>query len=224
MRNGFLQRREVLVPLFVMDGTRASIIELLRHGDGLTVEALTASLGLAAATVRRHLDVLQRDGHVEREAVRRATGRPHYVFQLTPAGRDLAPGHYVGVTELLLSELLSLSAADTQGKDGAAVALLAFERMSAALLQSCESRVTASNLTDRLQQTVEALSAGGLMLETEPRREGFMITVRDCPCRCAGSAQEAVCERSEAMLARLLGQELQRDPQAAENCSYFVRI
>jgi predicted ArsR family transcriptional regulator len=210
--------------LFVMDGTRASIIELLRQAEGLTVEALTESLGLAAATVRRHLDVLQRDGHVEREVVRRSTGRPHYVFNLTQAGRDLAPGHYVGVTELLLSELLSLSSADTRGKDGAAVALLAFERMSASLLQACEGRVTASSLPERLQQTVEALSAGGLMLDTAPRQDGFVITVRDCPCRCAGSAQEAVCERSEAMLGQLLGQNLQRDPRAAEICSYFVRI
>ncbi len=121
-----------------MDGTRASIIELLRQGDGLTVEALTESLGLAAATVRRHLDVLQRDGYVERQAVRRSTGRPHYAFTLTQAGRDLAPGHYVGVTELLLSELLALTEEDTRGKDGAAVALLAFERMNDALLRVCE--------------------------------------------------------------------------------------
>ena len=69
----------------MMDGTRAGMVELLQHCNGLTVEALTESLGLAAATVRRHLDVLQRDGHVEREAVRRSTGRPHYVFKLTQA-------------------------------------------------------------------------------------------------------------------------------------------
>jgi predicted ArsR family transcriptional regulator len=208
-----------------MDGTRARIVELLRGADGTTVEALTEALGLAAATVRRHLDVLQRDGYVEREPVRRPTGRPHYAFNLTRAGRDLVPGHYVGVTELLLAELLSLTAADTRGKDGAAVTLLAFERMSAALLQACERRVTAPALPDRLQQTVEALSAGGLMLETAPRPGGVMITVRDCPCRCAGAAQETVCRRSEAMLETLLGTELQRrDALQADVCSYFVRI
>jgi predicted ArsR family transcriptional regulator len=205
-----------------MDGTRGGIIELLRHGDRLTVEALTEVLGLAAATVRRHLDVLQRDGHVEREVVRRATGRPHYVFRLTQAGRDLAPGHYVGVTELLLSELLALSAADTRGKDGAAVALLAFDRMTAALLRACEARVTAADLPDRLRQTVEALSVGGLMLDTEPRDGGYVVTVRDCPCRCAGLAQDAVCYRAEAMLEELLQAPLQRD-DAVEACSYFVR-
>jgi predicted ArsR family transcriptional regulator len=211
-----------LVTWLAMDGTRSGIVELLRHGDGLTVEALTESLGLAAATVRRHLDVLQRDGHVEREAVRRATGRPHYVFKLTQAGRDLAPGHYVGVTELLLSELLALSPEDTRGQDGAGVALLAFERMSTALLQACASSVTASSLPDRLEQTVAALAAGGLMLDTEPQSDGFSITVRDCPCRCAGTAQQAVCGRSEAMLAELLGAPLRRD-EAVEVCSYFVK-
>ncbi len=208
----------------MMDGTRAGIVELLEHRNGLTVEALTESLGLAAATVRRHLDVLQRDGHVEREAVRRSTGRPHYVFKLTQAGRDLAPGHYAGVVELVMSQLLALTAADTHGKDGAAVALLAFERMNRALLQACEGRVTAPSLAGRLQQAVEALSAGGLMLDTAAQPDGFQITVRDCPCRCAGSAQEAVCRRSEAMLGKLLRADLQKDLETEEACSYLVKV
>ena len=205
-----------------MDGTRASIVELLQHNNGLTVEALTDSFGLAAATVRRHLDVLQRDGHVEREAVRRSTGRPHYVFNLTQAGRELVPSHYAGVAELVMAQLLELTPADTQGRDGAAVALLAFERMSGVLLQACEGRVNATGLEDRLSQAVEALASGGLMLETSPQRDGFQVTVRDCPCRCAGSAQEAVCRRSEAMLGQLLGTRMQRD-ETAEACSYLVR-
>ncbi len=206
-----------------MDGTRAGIVELLQHNKGLTVDALTDSLGLAAATVRRHLDVLQRDGHVEHEAVRRSTGRPHYLFKLTQAGRELVPGHYAGVAEFVMAQLLELTPADTQGKDGASVALLAFERMNGVLLQACEGRVNAPGLEERLRQAVEALSTGGLMLETSPKRDGFQVTVRDCPCRCAGSAQEAVCQRSEAMLGQLLGARLQRD-ETTEACSYLVRI
>lgn len=196
---------------------------LLQHGTGLTVEALTGSLGLAAATIRRHLDVLQRDGHVEREAVRRSTGRPHYAFMLTQAGRDLAPGHYAGVAKLVMSQLLALTVADTRGKDGAAVALLALERMNGALLQACQGHVTASTLTGRLEQAVEALAAGGLMLDTTPESGGFQITVRDCPCRCAGSAQEAVCRRSQAMLGKLLKAELQKNPETTEGCSYLLK-
>jgi DeoR family suf operon transcriptional repressor len=179
-------------------------------------------LGLAAATVRRHLDVLQRDGHVERQAVRRSTGRPHYVFKLTQAGRDLAPGHYVGVTELLLSELLSLTRADTRGKDGTGVTLLAFERMNQALLRSCESRVTAPEMPERLDQTVEALAAGGMMLETEALQGGYVITVRDCPCHWAGSSREALCKRSEALLGRLLGRRLRRMATVSDICRYVT--
>jgi predicted ArsR family transcriptional regulator len=206
-----------------MDGTRARIIELLQQGDGATVEALTAELDLAAATVRRHLDVLQRDGYVERHAVRRSTGRPHYAFSVTQAGRDLTPGHYAGVMELLLSELLALTEDDTRNKDGNAVALLVFERMGASMLRSCERRVTATSLPERLKQTVEALSDGGLMLETSPQRDGYLITVRDCPCRCAGSAQEIVCQRAEAMLERLLQTPLRREESmSSEACSYLV--
>jgi len=207
-----------------MDGSRARIVELLQQCDGATVEALTGDLGLAPATVRRHLDVLQRDGYVARRTVRRGTGRPNYVFSVTQAGRDQTPGHYAGVMELLIRELLALTEADTRGKDGNGVALLAFERMSTALLQSCERRVTALSLPDRLQQAVEALSEGGLMLETAPQQGGYRITVRDCPCRCAGSAQETVCRRAEAMLERLLRTPLLREASSgAEVCSYVLQ-
>jgi predicted ArsR family transcriptional regulator len=207
-----------------MESTRARIVELLRERGTATVEDLTRVLGVAPATVRRHLDVLQRDGYVERQTMRRPTGRPHYLFRLTQTGQDLTPSHYVGATGLLLSQLLSLTAADTRGKDGAAVALLAFDRMNQTLFQSCEPRVTATSLPDRLQQAVEALAAGGLMLETASRPDGFVVTVRDCPCRCAETVQEAVCLRSSSMLGRLLGTELRRDPTAEKACSYFVRV
>ena len=197
----------------------------MQQGDGTTVEALTGVLDLAPATVRRHLDVLQRDGYVERRSMRRSTGRPHYVFSVTKAGRDLTPGHYAGVMELLITELLALTEADTRGKDGGAIALLAFERMSESLLKACERSVTASSLPERLEQTVAALSQGGLMLETARSRDGYLITVRDCACRCAGSAQETVCQRAEEMLGRLLQTGLRRDDRGLQDaCSYFVRI
>jgi predicted ArsR family transcriptional regulator len=208
-----------------VDGTRARIVELLQGAEGLTVEALTGVLDLAPATVRRHLDVLQRDGYVERRSMRRGTGRPHYVFSVTQAGRDLTPGHYAGVMELLISELLALTEADTRGKDGGAIAMLAFERMSASLLKACERRVTASSLPERLQQAVDALSDGGLMLDTAPKRDGYLITVRDCPCRCAGSAQETVCQRAEEMLGRLLQSPLRKEASpGSELCSYVVGL
>ena len=47
---------------------------------------MAQAMGLASATVRRHLDILQRDHLVSWTEARRQTGRPHYVFFLTENG------------------------------------------------------------------------------------------------------------------------------------------
>ena len=60
-----------------METTRQTILSILRRRRRATVDELTKELGLAPATVRRHLDILARDSHVEVSQVRRKTGRPH---------------------------------------------------------------------------------------------------------------------------------------------------
>jgi predicted ArsR family transcriptional regulator len=208
-----------------MEGTRTRIVELLRQRGKATVDDLTRVLDLAPATIRRHLDVLQRDGQVGLESERRATGRPHYVFTLTQAGRSLSPGHYIGVGGRLIAELLALRPGDTRGKDGRGVALLAFERMSAAVLQACERRVTASKLPERLRQAVDALADGGLVVEAAARRGGYLLKVRDCPCRLADSTRQGACGQAESLLGRLLRTRIRREPdEEGEVCAYFVEM
>lgn len=215
--------RSVSATLEGMDGTRARIVGLLRERGRATVEDLTRVLDLAPATVRRHLDVLQRDGQVALETMRRATGRPRYVFTLTQAGRNLLPGHYIGMTVRMIGELLALRPPDTRGQDGPGVALLAFERMTASLGQMCERRVTASELPERLRQAVDALAEGGLVVEAAAKRGGYLLRVRDCPCRWADSTREGACRQAEALLGRLVKAPIRREQdEDSDVCAYLV--
>lgn len=90
--------------------SREAILEILRRHDGRSVDDLATALGLAGATVRRHLDVLLRDGHVSVSQVRGKTGRPRYAFSLTEAGAELFGHHYVRITRRLLQEIAALTA------------------------------------------------------------------------------------------------------------------
>ena len=110
--------------------TREAILEILRHYDARSVEELAGELELAGATVRRHLDVLIRDGYVSVSEVRGRTGRPRYAFSLTEAGADFFGHHYVRITRRLLHEIASMTADDTAGLDGAGLADLVFDRIS----------------------------------------------------------------------------------------------
>ena len=105
-----------------IDGTREQILAILRRRERVGVEELAQELGLAGATVRRHLDVLQRDNFVAVTQVRGQTGRPRHLFALTEAGADLFPHHYVRLTQRLLGEIVGLDASETAGRSGGDIA------------------------------------------------------------------------------------------------------
>lgn len=148
-----------------LETTRERILAILRRSDGATIDYLATEVGLAGATVRRHLDVLLRDGHVTIQQAKGRTGRPRYVFFLTETGADLFPHHYVRLTHRLLDEILSLDARETQGRDGRALAGLVFERMADRLALEYGPRLRSGALIDRARRAAALLAEEGIDFE-----------------------------------------------------------
>lgn len=71
-----------------MHSTKSLILAFIKRNGGSTVDELAQALGLIPMTARWHLTALQRDDLLEAEPVRRATGRPHYIYRLTRRGDD----------------------------------------------------------------------------------------------------------------------------------------
>jgi predicted ArsR family transcriptional regulator len=204
-----------------VETTRERVLAILRRSDGATIDQLAAEIGLAGATVRRHLDVLVRDGHVAIQLEKGRTGRPRYVFSLTEAGADLFPHHYVRLTHRLLDEILSLDARETEGRDGRALAGLVFERMADRLALEYGARLRSGTLLDRARRAADLLAEEGIDFEVTvvpsavPGREPAVhLLGRGCPClRVAGQHHraategdsEAGCEHDRRLLQRLLG-------------------
>ncbi len=69
-----------------LEGTRLKILNILRSQGSVTVEDLAKDIGLASSTIRRHLDILQRDQLVAFDQVRRKLGRPEFAYRLTEHG------------------------------------------------------------------------------------------------------------------------------------------
>lgn len=75
----------------LLGDTRARIVDLLRR-DPSSVAALADRLDLSEVAVRRHLQVLERDGFVRAETVRRdGPGRPSAQYGLTDRADRLYP-------------------------------------------------------------------------------------------------------------------------------------
>jgi predicted ArsR family transcriptional regulator len=204
--------------------TRASIVELLR-GGGATVEVITSVLELAPATVRRHLDVLLRDGLVDIRSERLPLGRPHFVFTLSDAGLEVLPGHQFHFVYAALEQVLALTPEDTAGLSGKGIAVLVFDRLAEALLSQCQPAITAAGTPRRIEQALDLLIGAGVEFEFSVRDEACIISGPGCPCpRLLTGVAE--CPHETGMLSALLGVPVERraGQTATESRSFVVQL
>jgi predicted ArsR family transcriptional regulator len=192
-----------------VDGTREAILTLLRRRERMGVEELAHELGLAGATVRRHLDVLQRDNYVSVTQVRGGTGRPRHLFSLTEAGAELFPHHYVRLTQRLLHEIVALGPEETAGRSGEEIASLVFEKMSKRLADEYRPRIRGRSLEERVLSVVDLIAEEGLDFEVAHGRGGLQLLGRGCPCtRMSEVSGQTVavhaCDHDRQMLEALL--------------------
>lgn len=209
-----------------VDGTREEILAILRRRERVGVEELATELNLAGATVRRHLDVLQRDNYVAVTQVRGQTGRPRHLFSLTEAGADLFPHHYVRLTQRLLGEIVGLDASETAGRSGGEIASLVFEKMADRLATEYAPRVAGDTLEARVRSVVRLVAEEGIDFEVLPRQGGVRLLGRGCPCTRLTGSPAGACDHDRRMLERILGVRVEALP-AAEiphdfHCGYLV--
>jgi predicted ArsR family transcriptional regulator len=84
--------------------TRGRIVTLLRRASR-TVDELARALDLTDNAVRAHLATLERDGFVQQQGARRGSGKPAYVYNLSPEAEQLFPKAYGPVLHELLGVL-----------------------------------------------------------------------------------------------------------------------
>ena len=216
-------------------GTREAILDILRRHDERSVDDLAGELGLAGATVRRHLDVLLRDDYVAVSQLRGRTGRPRYVFSLTEAGAELFGRHYVRITRRLLHEISELTAEETAGRGGEEIADLVFAKLSDRLAAEYAPRVGGRDIEERARAVAALLEDEGFEVEVEAADEAggnLRLLARGCPSRRLrgefGDADaHADCKRDCELLAALIGApvEVGSDLGApgSEVCAFLVR-
>lgn len=211
-----------------MENTRQTLLGILRKRKQATVDQLTRELGLAPATVRRHLDILMRDNYVTAAQKRRDIGRPHYVFSLTDQGDDLFPRNYIRLTNRIIDELVSLGPEETKGKGGVDLAGVIFEKMAEHVAQTYAGRISGTTLKERAQQVISLLANEGMFFELRKAKEGYLLLGQGCPCPRIADTHSEVCVHDQRLLARLLDAEVQpagvsQGEDERSCCAYLVK-
>lgn len=179
---------------------------ILEHGPSTAAE-LAERLGLTAAGIRRHLDVLVERGQMTAREQRvygsRGRGRPAKVFALTDAGRDTFYSAYdelaVGAIEFLAAE---------GGSD--AVSRFAATRIEALEVRLRDSVDAAGPDSDPAEALATALTAEGFAASVKPSAAGQQLCQHHCPVAHVAERFPQLCEAETQAFSRVLGKHVQR--------------
>jgi len=142
-------------------GTKGQIVSLLRYSP-MSVLDLARHTGIAGSTVRRHLDVLIRDGMVLQEPVRVSVGRPKFLFSLTESGTQHFPRNYAGLVTRIISQILLLTQNQTSSLGGNSLPNEIYDRVLTQLIADYKHRITGDTMLERAEQVAQFMYLEGI--------------------------------------------------------------
>jgi predicted ArsR family transcriptional regulator len=199
--------------------TRKVLLTLMKTKGSSSVNEMAKELGITEMAIRRHLNMLERDGLIEAKLTRQAMGRPMHLYSLTLLADDLFPKNYHHLTLDLLGELDSA--------DGNNMASQLFERRKQRLLQKYMGRMEGKDLVDRVAELADIQNANGYMVRWETDDAGcYVFTEYNCPIAQVAKQYNEACHCELALFRNLLGAEVERTEcltKGGNKCTYLVK-
>ena len=210
-------------PKRVMEGTRLRILQLLQKNQSNTVDGLAGAMELAPATIRRHLDILQRDRLVSFREVRKKTGRPEYSFFLTEDGQEALPKDYDQLLGMMVRELAVMGSDDLADQSGEEVLHLVLRRVSERVAGEYQNQVDGEPFETRLVTLMSHLQQEDFSPETDVVDGRLKIRLLNCPFRSVALQNKAVCSFDANLISLLLNVDVEREDcihDGANSCTY----
>lgn len=197
--------------------TRRQILHLLRTEGNLTAQQLADHLNITSMGVRRHLMTLERDGMIQMQTQRQATGRPTFVYRLTEAGYETFPKSY----DLLATQLLDVVRVN---KGDAAVTQIFAGRMEQ-LYEQFAPRMAGKNLAERVRELANIQAEAGYMARWEKVKGGFLLKEQNCAIYRVACRFQDACQFEIELFRRLLEADIERVEHQVKGdlaCTYFI--
>ena len=209
-----------------LEGTRLMILNILRSRGSVTVEQLAQEIGLASATIRRHLDILQRDQLVGFDRVRKKLGRPGFSYHLTEQGHESGYRDYPTLLNQLIRAIKGLDASELTERQGEQVLQLLMDRISDRL-STPYAKPKVSSDEPPVQRLERVLTDAGFSPQLSRENGQIRISLCNCPFRATALAEESVCLFDRRLIANILGVEPERQTtirDGDDTCTYVAAL
>ena len=201
-----------------LGASREGIVHELRARGASGADELAELLGVTKQCVRKHLDVLEREGYVEHAPARGDRGRPAHVFRLTPKAEELFPKRY----DLLARSVLR-QVGEVWGERGLNAV---FCGCASEMISEFRPRLAGLGFDARVRRLTELLREAGYEAEAERLPDGsYVLTEWNCPQAELAREYRQLCEQELTVYRELLETEVFRESRiagGASRCAYRV--
>ena len=201
-----------------LGASRVSIVNELRAQGSVSADELADVLGVTKQCVRKHLEVLEREGYVEHAPARGERGRPAHVFRLTQKAEELFPKRYDLFAKSVLKQI-----GEVWGERGLNTVFCGCATETVARLRP---RLEKLSFDARVRRLTELLGEMGYEAEAERLGDGsYLLTEWNCPQADLARDYRQLCDQELIVYRELLNAEVFRESRIAggsSRCAYRV--
>jgi predicted ArsR family transcriptional regulator len=202
----------------ILKQTRSEILNCLKAKRRMSVEDLASRLGVSKVGVRRHLDLLRRDGLIEFEIEHQHRGRPIHIYFLTDKAELLFPNCYDEYALGVLKQVRTL-----YGERGV---FRVIAGVADDLIASLRPRLEGLDFDRKVKRLASLINERGFDVMLRKLPDGsYLMRQRNCPMLAVASAHVQVCNEELRLYRQLLGTDVFRECRIASgagSCDYRV--
>ncbi|MGB8267042.1 MAG: helix-turn-helix domain-containing protein [Candidatus Velthaea sp.] len=200
------------------ESARGKIIAALRGRRGASAFDLAAEFGLSPNAIRQQLIILERDGLVSGQRVRRGKTKPTVEYALTPEADKYFPQHYDQMLNAVLREIRQA------GGDSAVRAI--FDGMAKRSAERLKNTINAAKpVPERAIDLTRVLRASGVDADVVPKGDGFALTEHNCPYSKTVTEHPEVCNLIHGIMHEVVSPDVKQTESLAtggRSCRFEV--
>jgi predicted ArsR family transcriptional regulator len=183
----------------VVKTTKDKILDLLKKEVSLTVNDLIEELGITHMAIRKHLNIMVKDGLLHSVEIKQSKGRPLYRYALTEKGDRLFPKNYEGISVEFLQDIK-----DSFGEES--VETLFKKRERRLTSQYKEQVQKKSSHLEKIQEIEKIQNDKGYMAKANQIDDTtFELIEYNCPIMAIANNFKTACKCETEMFKNVLG-------------------